>query len=157
MSNTTYLKREHIAHVANDRDAYLRECTEIDPNDLNDEFVKIPGAIAYWNAQLAEATRLHAIAKLDYEREWARLFCTLRDGKGDKKAPAVDAIKAMCDTDDDLYELKLDVIEKDAERMRLRGIVDAVLGKRDMLQSLGAKLREEMRGDPTLRQNSLTG
>lgn len=143
------------SNVANDQ--YLRECVEIDQSDLNDEFIKIPSAIAYWNHQLAEATKAHAIAKLDYDREWARLFCALRDGRGDKKAPAVDAIKAMCDMDPELYDLQLDVIEKDAERIRLRGVVDAVLGKRDMLQSLGAKLREEMRGDPSLRQNALTG
>jgi hypothetical protein len=140
-----------------DIEQYLQQSTTIDPDDLNAEFIRLPGAVAFWNARLAEATLAAQQAKLDYDREWARLFCLLRDGRGGGKAPAVDAIKAQCDQDEDLYALQADVIRRDAERLRIRGIVEAVLAKRDMLQSLGAKLREEMRGDPMLRQSRAAG
>lgn len=140
-----------------DRDRYLEESVNIDPDTLNEEFVRLPAAVAYWNKQLSDATLAANMAKLDFDREWARMFCMLRDRPVSGRAPAVEALKAMCDQDDDLYALQADVIVKEAERLRLRGICEAVLAKRDMIQSLGAKLREEMRGDPMLRQARASG
>jgi hypothetical protein len=140
-----------------DRDSILRASVDIDPADLNEEFIRAPGHIAYWNQQYADAHREHGVAKIEYDRAWAQLYCQLRaDFEGRKPAITVDALKAMVDQDPDIYEKQMQVVVTDAERIRLRGIVDAVVAKKDMLQSLGAKLREEMRGDPVLR-NQLTG
>ena len=155
-----------------DTQEYLRECLDLDPEQLNEEFCKIPGAIAWWNARFADASKRAAVAKLDYEREWARLYVLLsappdeeeeeealpRGRKKPKKRTlTVDGIKARCDEDPELYQLAVDVALAEAEKIRLRGICEAVLAKRDMLQSLGAKLREELHADVTLRGNALTG
>lgn len=139
------------------KDAFLRECVEIDPAQLNDEFIRIPGDLAYWSNAYAAASRDAAVAKLDYERAWAQLYLTLKAENAGNKGATVDWLKAACDNDPDVYDAQLLMIEKEAEKVRLRGMVDAVIAKKDMVQSLGAKLREEMRGDPTLRANALTG
>jgi len=147
-----------------ERDAFLRACLEINPTDLNYEFIKAPGELAYWTEQLATATYVHATAKLNYDRERGRLFVLLRNKfeEGSKRPLSLELIGARCDEDAELFDLQMDVIKADAERMRLRGIVDAVGRKADMLQSLGAKLREEARGGPQVRnreenERALTG
>lgn len=128
---------------------YLAECISIDLVDLNDEFVRVPADISYWNGQLADATRIAMTAKLDLDRAKAQLFTTIRASKVDNKQPSIDTVNAQVDADQDIYDLELDYILKEAERLRARGAVDAVSAKRDMIQSLGAKLRAEMRSDPT--------
>lgn len=141
-----------------DRDSILRASIEIEPEDLNEEFIKAPGQISYWNQAYAEAHKQHALAKLEYDRAWAQLYCSLRaEYEGRKPAVTVDALKALVEQDEDLYHLQMQVVLADAERLRMRGVAEAVIAKKDMLQSLGAKLREELRGDPTLRNNALTG
>jgi hypothetical protein len=146
-----------------DRQEFLRACLEINPTDLNQEFIKVPGEIAHWNEQFANATYAHATAKLTYEREYARLFVELRNtlDPNTKKPPSLELLKAMCDADEDLGELAHDMNLKDADRIHIRGLVDAVVRKADMLQSLGAKIREEHRGDAGLRreraENALVG
>jgi hypothetical protein len=134
--------------------AFLEECLEISPADLNDEFMKIPGQIAFWNERYATATYKHQTAKLHFERERARLFVALRNRPepNTKKPPPMDAISALCDDDDDLFELAEEVARKDAERIKLKGICEAMLRKADMLQSIGAKLREEHRTDHSVRR-----
>jgi hypothetical protein len=140
-----------------DPEAYLRRCLTLDKDDLNEEFCSVPAAIAYWNERLAFAVEAAHIAKIDYDREWARMFVMLRERDTGGKPLAAELVKAKCDSDEELYAMQLDHAKKSAEVTRLRGIVDAVLAKRDMTQSLGAKLREELRGDPALRHNDLTG
>ena len=54
-------------------------------------------------------------------------------------------------TDDSYQETALALVEADVDRQRCRGIVDAISTKKDMLQSLGAKLRAEMGSDPMVR------
>jgi len=135
------------------RDEFLRQCLEISITDLNAEFIKVPGEIAYWGEQLSSATFAHASAKLAYERERGRMFTLLRNRHVEGKKPLpVDAIEAVIAEDDELYELQLEVLQKDAARMHIKSIYDAVSRKADMLQSLGAKIREERRGEPALRQ-----
>jgi hypothetical protein len=136
---------------ANNKDEYLRECLEIGLEDLNESFCKVPGDIAFWNARYADATTAHQTAKLDYEQARAKQFVKLKNeaDPATGKPRSLDLCGVLCDAHEGLYELSLDTIQKDAERIRMRGIVDAISAKRDMLQSLGAKLRVEMRGAPT--------
>ncbi len=141
-----------------DKDTFLRQSVHIEPDQLNEEFIRTPGQLAYWNAQYAKAYEAAAIAKIDYDRAWAQLYVVQKNFyEGQKKPPTVDHLKALVDNDEDLYNMQIEIARTEAEKIRLRGICEAVAAKKDMVQSLGAKLREEMRGDPALRNNALTG
>ena len=43
------------------------------------------------------------------------------------------------------------VHDADGRRLKLQGVLDAVRTKKDMLVSLGASMRAEMQGDPSIR------
>lgn len=132
---------------------FAEESFAIDPVDLNREFCELAPRLAFWNAQLAEATKKSMIAKAEWDAESARKLLEAREeARLDPKAKlTVDEVNAKVLLDDDVSDAHAVWIEAEAERVRLRGIVEAVLCKRDMLQSLGAKLRAEMQGDPVLR------
>ena len=49
-------------------DAYLYDCVNVEPEALQEEFVRIPADLAYWNERYAQAHREHLLAKLDAER-----------------------------------------------------------------------------------------
>lgn len=129
------------------------DTASIDPMDLNREFCELPPRLAYWNAQLAAATQRAMEAKADLETERARQLLEVREGckLAGGKAPTVDEVNAQVLLHEDVQDAQAIYIEKEAERLRLKGIVDSLLTKRDMLQSLGAKLRVEMMADPVLR------
>lgn len=134
-------------------ETFAEESFEIDPVDLNREFCELAPRLAFWNAQLAEATKKSMIAKAEWDAEAARKLLESREeARLDPKSKVtVDEINAKVLLDDEVSDAHAVWIEAEAERVRLRGIVEAVLCKRDMLQSLGAKLRAEMQGDPVLR------
>ena len=84
------------------------------------------------------------------------------DTKGKKKTAApkpppkpkqlsIEDAKATVEASDEYQVTYLQLTEADVERTPLRGLVDAITTKRDMLQSLGAKLRAEMERDPMVR------
>ena len=55
------------------RDEYLAECVVINDFALDEEFIRMPADMAYWNARYADALRNYLLAKLDHERNAARL------------------------------------------------------------------------------------
>lgn len=158
MPKQSLLYEGDVENDETDRDTFLRQSLEIEPDQLNKEFIRVPGQLAYWNGQYAEAYKAAGLAKINYDRAWAQLYCALKaQQEGSKKPFTVDHLKALVDNDEDLHNLQMEVVIAEAEKLRLRGICEAVAAKKDMVQSLGAKFREEMRGDPMLRSNQLTG
>lgn len=136
-----------------DLEDFAAESVDIDALDLNREYCELPPRLAYWNAQLADATRVSMVAKAEWEAERARRLLEAReDARSEKSKPTVDEINAAVMLDEDVSDAHAVYIEKEADRLRVKGIVDAIICKRDMLQSLGAKLRIEMAADPVLRE-----
>lgn len=142
-----------MGEVPEDLAVFEAETVAIDPMDLNREFCELPPRLAYWNAQLAAATHKSMAAKADLDAERARRLLEVREiaKAAGGKAPTVDEVNAQVLLHDDVQDAHSVYIENEAERLRVRGIVDSLLTKRDMLQSLGAKLRVEMMADPVLR------
>jgi hypothetical protein len=124
----------------------------IDPLDLNKEFTELPPQLAYWNAQYARATKEAMQAKASKEREEARVLLLVREtAKLSKEKITLPEVDARVSLNEDVQDAQDIYLEKEAQRIRVKGIVDAILTKRDMLQSLGAKVRVEMMADPTVR------
>lgn len=133
-------------------EAFEADSVAIDPLDLNREFTELPPQLAYWNAQLATATQSSMEAKAAKEREEARVLLLVKEtAKLSKDKLTVAEVEAKVTMNEDVQDTQDIYIEKEAERLRLKGIVDSIHAKRDMLQSLGAKIRVEMMSDPNVR------
>jgi hypothetical protein len=133
-------------------DEYLLECVTIEPTMLDDEFVRVPVDLAYWHERYSESIRSYLLAKLEYDQARARVGLELREevaAMGVKKT--VGDIEAMITVHPDVSAAYLALVEADAEKQSLRNRCEAVQAKREMLQSLGAKMRAEMMSDPALR------
>lgn len=136
---------------ADDATILLPEDFIINPLDLNTEFCEFPAKIAYWNARYADCVQAAMVAKAEWEREKARLTLSIHsNAEYEKKRITVAQVEAQVMQDEDVQDAHMIYIEREAERLRCRGTVDALITKRDMLQSLGAKLRIEMQADPAV-------
>ncbi len=121
--------------------AYKERCLNIVAADLTTEFTELPAAVAFWSARYAEAWEQEQLAEATYKKHWGREFIAARHSG--TKAPAVDEVKAALEADEDLAALKTAAITAGKERIEAKGVMDAVISKRDMLQSLGATKRAE--------------
>lgn len=139
---------------ARDPVLYLKQCVEIVPEAIHEEYVRLPADLAYWNAQYADAQRAFLLAKVEADILERELYPVLRveleaTGKVTEKM-----IESALASSAAWKESKVRVAEAEAEKARLYGVLDAVRTKRDMLVSLGAHLRAEMDGSPQLRDES---
>lgn len=131
---------------------YLRECVGIDPLTLNDEFVRIPSDLAYWNARYARALRAYLTAKVDKDITRGRLEPMMRlaiQNAGGK--PTEKQIDALIDSNQDYIDACYKLVDAEVEKNEVYGALDAIRSKKEMLVSLGAHLRAEMQGDPRIR------
>lgn len=127
----------------------------IDEVDIQAEFCRLPGDLAYYASQLAEAARRRDMAKFNMERVYSR---TLLE---EKAAAAISGTKlTVADTEarvvtSDAYEqARLEMIECEAAKAAAYGVLDAIRAKRDMLVSLGATQRAERASDPQINRNA---
>jgi hypothetical protein len=151
----TDLKTEGDARQAED---YLRECTSIYPEQIEEEFVRTPADVAYWNARYAEALEVSLRAKHFADSEWARIWLLHREERlagGDKATEKV--LENLTLTDPAYQAAREAMVVADVEKAKAYGHIDAVHTKKDMLQSLGAKLRAEMSSDPQVREQVRQG
>lgn len=140
-------------------DAYLRESVVIDEiMNLDEDMRRISGDLAYWNMRFADGNKEHLLLKIEMDRLFGMLYLEHREKLELLKGKVTESmVKAAVDTDERWHDMRVQVIEAEAERIRLRGVCDAVVAKKDMLQSIGAKLRIEMSGDPTIRDMASSG
>lgn len=138
-------------------EAYYVECTEIDRDDLDGEFIRTPSDLAYWNERYARAVEQRERAKSERERVEGKLACDpelvteLAERLG--KKPTVDQIKGEILNHEDFQEAKAAEIAAEGEKARCKGAVETLVTKRDMLISVGAHIREEMRQDLRIRDD----
>lgn len=133
-----------------DIDEYLRVCVGINQNDLNAEFIRVASDLAFWTKRFAEAYEDMARKKADYERQRAYTWMSLKEGA--VKRMTREDLEAAVLQDEDVSDAHVVYVVAESKRLKLRGVVDAIQTKKDMLQSLGAKLRAEMMSDPVLRE-----
>lgn len=132
---------------------YLHECLQIKPEDISDEFTRLPGDIAYWNAKYTAAYRAMHLAKVELEHTRARIDLETRQLAEDTGTKITEKkVEALVEINDEYQAARVAFVEADAARIAAYGHLEAVRTKRDMTQSLGSFLREEMRGDPAVRE-----
>lgn len=131
---------------------FLHRCISIDEAQLDEEFRTFAGYYAYWTNQYSQAIEAALMAKRDLERTEAKIGLETRETRRleKAKAPTVDEVKSIVLNDPQVRLAHMDFVTAEAEKIRIRGIVDAVSAKKDMLQSLGAKRRLEMQHEPRI-------
>jgi hypothetical protein len=133
-------------------DEFLRDCVQIEPLALEEEFIRMPADLAYWTQRYAEAQRKCMLAKLDLDETDARLTLMHRErmlAVGDKATEKI--VDSAVTSDPAMHAARAAFIEAEYEKNKLNGTVDAIRTKKDMLVSLGAHIRAELQGDPALR------
>jgi hypothetical protein len=141
-----------MAHIHDlEVDEYLYDSVNTDPLKLDDEFVRLPADLAYWHGQAANALRAYQTAKIDTKRLEARLSIELREQQiHDGKKPTESTVAAAVETSDEMYEARKNLVGLEADYERIRGVVDAVRAKKDMVVSIGHQIRAEL-SDPIVR------
>jgi len=133
-------------------DEFLRKSVSVEPLAINEEYVELPAALAYWNARYADALREHLKAKMVLDRTEAKLRIECREMLAAEGKVTESMIDAAVERHPDIEIAKLTSIEAEVEKVRISGVAEAVRAKKDMLISLGATMRAEMDGDPSIRK-----
>ncbi len=140
---------------AGEMDAYLKQCVGINPEDIQAEFVRIPGDLAYWNTQYANALREHLLSKLDFDVLKANLDPMVRQALLEAGAKITEAtVSSAIESHEQLIDARRACIEAEVAKNERFGCLDAIRAKKEMLISLGAHLRAEMEGDPNIREQA---
>ena len=155
MSKANRVQEETPLDPTEEMDAYLRQCVKINPEDMQEEFVRIPADLAYWNAKYAQALREHLLSKLDRDVLKANLEPMMRQELAAAGAKITEAVvKAAIESNEAMVEAERRVLEAEVAKNEVFGYLDAIRSKKEMLISLGAHLRAEMEGDPLIREQA---
>lgn len=132
----------------------LRDRIRVNPEALEEEFVRLPGDVAYLGAQHARALERHLRAKAEARRAWSAAFLIKRQELLDAHGKATEEmVKAAVEGDLRVRAAQDAEIVADVARAKAKTDLDAVLCKKDMVVQLGANYRAEMERDPALRRD----
>ena len=132
---------------------YLDQCTTIESFTIEEEFIRTPRDLAYWNQQYSDAFLDWKKKKLKREQLWHSLYKECGDvlrGESSGRVTVAE-IEAAATTDDRYLDACTAEIVAESEKVRLGGVMETMRTKRDMLISLGAHMRQEMQQAITLR------
>lgn len=129
-----------------------KKATDIEPLQIQVDYIRVPGDLAYWGQKYAGALRAAMVAEHERRTTEARVLLGLRgSAKVAGEKPTVDEVNAHVATHPEVLAALLAEIDAQVAKEQVRAILEAIRGKKEMLVSLGAHLREEMRDDPTVR------
>lgn len=132
-------------------DQYLAECVQIEPLAIEEEFVRVPADLAYWNERYTRAVDAFHRAKIRVSKLEALLSIEHREALTANGKATEKMIEAAVESDQRLLDARDSLVNAEVEKVRLAGYCEAVRTKRDMIISIGAHLRAEMGGDPSIR------
>lgn len=124
----------------------------INPDQIDLEFMRLPGDLAYFGQIFAEACEALNELELKLEVYEARTSLTIREARGMMGERVTnDTVAARMRGSAEWQALREKVIEAEADKLRAKIDLDAVIAKKDMLISLGAYMRAQANGDPAIR------
>lgn len=135
-----------------DLERYLRECVQILPEVIEEEYVRFPADFAFWNARYAAAFERWLRLKVERELTYNHLLGEVRAELETIKTKAtVSEVESEALRRREFLDAKLAEVQAEAEKVRLYGVMEALRSKREMLISLGAHIRLERSQDPMIR------
>ena len=124
----------------------------INPEQIDMEFMRLPGDLAYLGKCYAEASEILRELELKLEVYEARTGMAIREAKtmlGERVTN--DTVASKMKSSADWQALREQIIEAEANKLRAKIDLDAMIAKKDMLISLGAYMRAQASGDPSIR------
>jgi hypothetical protein len=128
-------------------DPYLKECVDMDLEVLSEEYARQSADYAYWNEKYKDALKAQLLAEFNEQQVEARLYLQNKQAPDGGKAPTEAAVDAKVKLAPEYAEARIHLIETQVEEKHVRGIMDALRTKKDMLTSAGATQRQELEGD----------
>jgi len=126
--------------------ALARTSVTIDEVALNEEYIRLPSDFAYFSELYANSKKAFAEAKLNRDITRSRLRMIARETiEVSGKRATESMVDATVELDPVWLEVKTKEIECEAEAAYLYGVLESLRTKRDMLISLGAHTRAEMK------------
>lgn len=134
----------------------IPEAARYDHNVLQEQYVRIPGDLAYYASKAARAAFLAGQAKVKKKRVESQVYVELRErwpaGKTDEGVPVTEAyLAAKVELDERVVEATDAWLRADYEAVQLSFTVDTIQEKAHSLQGLGAGVRKEMTPNPVTR------
>ena len=124
----------------------IRECVSIDQANLQEECQRIAADYAYWSEKCAKAQQTYLLRKMERQRMWAQTKIELRETltmQGERVTEA--RLDTEIEVNDEYCAAKEMEVISEVEYVKLKGYLEAIKTKREMLISLGAHLRQEMK------------
>jgi hypothetical protein len=131
---------------------FLKDSVDVEPTLLQEEFIRLPADVAYWNERYAGKLKAHLATKVEVDHLHARLYIEIRETmEAEGKKATESAVEAKIETSPVYHQMRLTLVGLEAEVAHLKGVLEAVRTKREMVISLGAQLRQELQHDPVIR------
>lgn len=125
------------------------------PEDIYGEYLRLPGHLARALAVYAEAATLQQRAERERDRAWAQAYLARKTLQTPKVTEEV--AKAQAELAPSYQEACTKLLDAQEHKLRAHVAVEAVKAKQDMLVSLGAHLRAELKGNPLIRERRTEG
>lgn len=139
------LQFTEFSQAALTEEDYLRECIQVEPEALRQEFIRIPADLAYWGERFAVAVREHLAAEHHRKVTYAKVHLIVKQTAADKgqKISEKDT-EAWVEQTPEVMAARAAEIEAEGAMQLARSRRDAIMAKKDMVVSLGAQARAEM-------------
>ena len=124
----------------------IQECVDIGTRQLDLEFQRVPADYAYWSEQYAEAKKSYLLAKANTKSTYARVRLETRETltmQGERVTEA--RLDSEVEINAEYADARRSEILSEVEMVRLYGFLEAIKSKREMLISIGAHVRQEMK------------
>lgn len=150
----------------------IKRTVAIDQRNIQAEYCALPSALSLWIFRRVEATKRQRLAELDLEvleentkidtraANHAAVRSSVKDEKTGKpmlKLATVDEVDSLVASNPMVVNLKRKLIDATEAKEKAAGMVESLMAKRDMLVSLGADIRAEKHGDPSIRERQPAG
>jgi hypothetical protein len=124
----------------------IKDCVTIDQTNLQDEYQRIAADYAYWSEKCSVSQQTYLLRKMERQRMWAQTKIELRETltmQGERVTEA--RLDTETEVNDEYCAAKEMEIIAEVDYTKLKGYLEAIKTKREMLISLGAHMRQEMK------------
>jgi hypothetical protein len=141
-----------------DKDSALLESySKVDELSLTKEYCEFAGQYSYFTQKYATAYKAALVAKHQLDVCKQAAYIRAKETSVNGKPPTDKYAQAVSETSLEVSSAFNNYSEAEAEKVWYKNAVDVLSAKREMLISLGAKIRVEMAGNPALMEKYNNG
>ena len=125
---------------------YRRECSKIDDLAISEEFIRLPADFAYWSERYAEKKEAFMLEKHELQRLRAKLVVKHREELSLSNSRVTESmVTSAVDQDPTWHDQYVSFVKAEVACEKAKLFLETLRTKKDMLVSLGAMQRAEMK------------